>query len=133
MNAFRQVPILLFCLSLTAFPQQSTDTNRRITLDVVVTGKSDKPAPNLQQQDFTILDNKEPRKIVSFRTAQGTTEEPPVEIVLLIDRVNTSATFCKKPRNFSVKTAGSLPSRYPSFPFPTPEPRSRIRRATEMH
>ena len=90
MNAFRQVPIFLFCLTPTAFPQQSIETNRRITLDVVVTGKPDKPAPNLQQQDFTILDNKEPRKILSFRAAQGTTDEPPVEIVLLIDRVNSS-------------------------------------------
>jgi hypothetical protein len=57
---------------------------------VVVTGKSDKPALNLQQQDFTLLDNKDPQKIVSFQAVDGAAANPPVEIILLIDRVNTS-------------------------------------------
>jgi len=112
MHAFRQVPVVLFSLSLTAFPQQSAGTNRGITLDVVVTGKSDKPAPNLQQQDFTILDNKQPRKILAFRAVQGTTDEPPVEIVLLIDRLNASVlsvgNVLQEARKFLGQNGGQL-------------------------
>ena len=45
--------------------------DRRITLDVVVTDHSGKPVPGLQQQDFTLLDNKQPQPIVDFRAADG--------------------------------------------------------------
>jgi VWFA-related protein len=63
-----------------------------ITLDVVVTDKSGKPVTGLQQQDFTLLDNKQPQKIVTFRAAEGVaaTPDPPIEIVMLVDEVNTS-------------------------------------------
>jgi VWFA-related protein len=62
-----------------------------MTLDVVVTDKSGKPVSGLQQQDFTLVDNKQPRGILSFRAVAGTAvADPPIEIVLLIDRVNTS-------------------------------------------
>jgi len=79
----------LFCFPLSSgFAQQ----NRRITLDVVVSDKSGKPVPGLQQQDFTLLDNKEPNKILSFDAIQAgaATPEPPVEVMLLVDEVNTS-------------------------------------------
>ncbi len=65
--------------------------DRRITLDVVVTDKSGKPVPGLQQQDFTLLDNKQPQKILSFRAVEGgAAADSPVEVVLLLDEVNTS-------------------------------------------
>src|SRR5580704_8975391 len=69
-------------------------TDRRIVLDVVVTDKSGKPVPGLQQQDFTLLDNKQPRKIDSFEAIQGgaAASDPPVEIVFLVDEVNTDFT-----------------------------------------
>ena len=65
-----------------------------MTLDVVVTDKSGKPVPGLQQKDFTLLDNKQPQKIVSFRAVQGGTAaaDPPVEVILLVDEINTSFT-----------------------------------------
>jgi VWFA-related protein len=60
-------------------------------LDVVVTAKSGHALSGLQQQDFTLLDNKEPQKIVSFRTVEGATATTdPVEVILLVDEVNTS-------------------------------------------
>jgi VWFA-related protein len=63
-----------------------------MTLDVVVTDKSGKPVSGLQQQDFTLLDNKQPQKIVSFHAVEGgaATADPPVEVILLVDDVNTS-------------------------------------------
>jgi VWFA-related protein len=95
--------IYLFCLSLVCgFAQQKEPATsvrpggatHAMTLDVVVTDKSGKPIPGLQQQDFTLLDNKQPQKIVSFRAVEGgtATTDPPVEVVLLVDEVNTSFT-----------------------------------------
>lgn len=80
--------ICVFCLPLLSGLAQQ---NHRMTLDVVVTDKSGKPIPGLQQQDFTLLDNKLQQKIVSFHAVAGATADPPVEVILLIDDVN--ATF----------------------------------------
>lgn len=63
-----------------------------MTIDVVVTDKSGKPIPGLQSQDFTLLDNKQPQKILSFRAVDsGTaTTDAPAEVILLVDEVNAS-------------------------------------------
>jgi VWFA-related protein len=67
--------------------------NHQLTLDVVVTDKSGRPIPGLQQQDFTLLDNKQPQKIISFHAVQGTaTADPPVEVILLVDEINATYT-----------------------------------------
>ncbi len=59
-----------------------------ISLDVVATPKSGGPPfAGLEQKDFTLLDNKTPRPITSFRAVSGSQE--PVEVILLIDAVNT--------------------------------------------
>jgi VWFA-related protein len=81
--------LYLFFLSLSCgFAQQ----NRSITLDVVVTDKSGKPIPGLEQQDFTLLDNKQPSKILSFDAIPGgaAAADPPVEVILLVDEANAS-------------------------------------------
>jgi VWFA-related protein len=57
-----------------------------IDLNVVVTGKSGSPVSGLQQQDFTIVDNKMPQKITSFRALDGT--QTPIEATIVIDAVN---------------------------------------------
>jgi len=102
--------IFVFCFSLVSGlaqqngpavqsePQASVplaSADHRMTLDVVVTDKSGKPVSGLQQQDFTLLDNKQPQKIVSFHAVEGgtATPDPPVEVILLVDDVNT--TFSK--------------------------------------
>jgi len=81
--------IHLFCFSLVSgLAQQSAPApDHHMTLDVVVTDKSGKPIPNLQQQDFTLLDNKQPVKILSF---EAVVAHPPVEVVLLVDEINTA-------------------------------------------
>lgn len=58
-----------------------------IILDTVVTPKSGLPVGGLQQSDFTILDNKVTQPIKSFQAFSGSQE--PVEVVLLVDAVNT--------------------------------------------
>jgi VWFA-related protein len=69
---------------------------RRISLDVVVTDKSGKPVPGLQQQDFTLLDDKQPQTILSFRATDlamndtSKAADSPLQAILLVDAVNTS-------------------------------------------
>jgi VWFA-related protein len=58
-----------------------------IHLDVVVDTKSDQPVANLREQKFTVLDNKSPRPIVSFKVV--TSAQEPVSVILFIDAVNT--------------------------------------------
>jgi VWFA-related protein len=74
---------LVFCGALS-LSGQSTNIN----LDVVVTAKSGPPVAELQQSDFTVLDNKAQAHLTSFR-ALGATQEP-IHVVLVIDAVNAS-------------------------------------------
>jgi VWFA-related protein len=71
----------------TDHPATNQPTNDMIDLDVVVTPKSGPPVSGLQQQDFTILDNKVPQTILSFRAVRE--RETLIEVVLVIDDVNT--------------------------------------------
>ena len=56
-----------------------------VSLDVVVTPKSGPPVADLQQQDFTILDNKTPRHITSFHAFGG---QAPIHVLIVLDAVN---------------------------------------------
>jgi VWFA-related protein len=69
--------------------EKTLQDNRHINLDVIATDSTGRAITGLQQQDFTILDNDQPQKMTSFATLQGATADPPVEVVLLIDLVNT--------------------------------------------
>ncbi len=67
--------------------------DNHITLDVVVNDKSGAPVAGLQQNDFTILDNKQPQKILGFQAAGETSSaDAAVEIILIVDAVNTSVS-----------------------------------------
>lgn len=76
---------------LIAFGQQaSTDSNssaRSVHLNVVVAPKSGPPVAGLRQQDFTLLDNNSIQPIRSFKAVSKGQE--PVQVILLIDAVNT--------------------------------------------
>jgi VWFA-related protein len=69
-------------------PLTTPPPSGRIVLDVVVAPKSGAPVANLQQQNFTLLDNKTPRPITSFRALSQSQE--PTQVILVIDNVNTS-------------------------------------------
>jgi VWFA-related protein len=83
--------VTLLCAA-AASAQQSSPPNqpagRKIYLDVVVSPKSGPPVADLQQQDFTLLDNNAPQTISSFKAVSG--REAPIEVVLVIDAVNAS-------------------------------------------
>ena len=79
---------VLFTAAVSA--QQSPPNQpsaRRISLDVVVAGKSGPPVSGLQQQDFTVLDDKVPQALTSFQAVDG--RQADIEVILLIDAVNT--------------------------------------------
>ena len=98
---------VLYCsfLSLLSFAQQlpqaaqpalpkneaAPTIDHTISLDVVVNDKAGKPIPGLQQQDFTLLDDKQPVKIASFRaSAEAGHTGDPIQAILLVDAVNGS-------------------------------------------
>jgi VWFA-related protein len=94
MSIYRNFSLILVGLSLSSsglLAQQTAPqatTSNKIVLDVVVTPKNGAPVPNLQQQNFTLLDNKTAQPITSFR-ALGQSQEP-AEVILVLDDVNTS-------------------------------------------
>lgn len=97
-----------------SLPQPST-TDRQITLDVQVTDKSGVPVRGLQKQDFTLLDDKQPKNILSFQAvdnAAGSSTDPPVEIVLVVDAVNATFQTVNYERNelkkFLLQNGGKL-------------------------
>ena len=60
-----------------------------INLDVVVTDNSGKRIPRLGPKDFTLLDNDQPQKIISFHSFDGISSQPdpPVEVILVVDTI----------------------------------------------
>lgn len=68
-------------------PPGLSSSSQQIHLDVVVDSKSGQLVNYLGQQDFTVFDNKSPRPITSFKVV--TPAKEPVEVILLIDAVNT--------------------------------------------
>jgi VWFA-related protein len=70
--------------------KQTVKVQRRIHLDVVVTDASGDPVSGLQQPDFTVLDDNRAQPIAAFHAADGLTKDPAVEIVLVLDTMNTS-------------------------------------------
>jgi VWFA-related protein len=84
----------LFAGSLSAAAQQPlpavstpAPSSQQIKLDVVVDTKSGEPVTTLGQRDFTILDNKSQRPITGFKVV--TAKQEPVEVIVIIDSVNT--------------------------------------------
>jgi VWFA-related protein len=71
-----------------------------LKLDVVVTDQSGRPATGLAAKDFTLLDNGQPSKIVSFHAFDGIAAkpDPPVEVILVIDELQVPADLVRHER-----------------------------------
>ena len=96
------VAVSMACLSSAAaqsslYPKGSAtqpDPNSGLMkLDVVVTDQQGRPIAGLGEKDLTLLDNGQPRDIVSFQAFDNATykPDPPVEIILVIDEVDLPA------------------------------------------
>jgi VWFA-related protein len=79
-------------LTSTAFTsaqeQTASPPNGRIWLDVVVTPKGGRPVPDLDAKSFTLLDNKVPQTITSFRAISR--NQSPVEVLIVVDAINST-------------------------------------------
>ncbi len=72
-------------------PTPHSSTAPQIQLDVVVTPKSGSlVVANLEQQDFTVVDNKVAQPIRAFKAISA--KQEPVDVILVVDAVNTSYT-----------------------------------------
>jgi VWFA-related protein len=104
--------ILLLCLQATAFAQQAAEpqdpvlshrppataaapmsavtTEGKVHLDVVVTDASGKTVSGLEPQNFKLLDDGQPRRILSFHSFDGVTvkPDPAVQVILIFDTAN---------------------------------------------
>lgn len=90
-DTYRRAAFLVALLmASTALAQQSSPPAKpgggAIRLDVVVTPGSGPPVSDLQQHDFTILDNKVPQAITSFQAISQ--REDPLDVILVVDAVN---------------------------------------------
>jgi VWFA-related protein len=87
--------------------------DRRISLDVVVTDTSGKPVTGLMPQDFIILDNQRRQSLASFQAVQGAVANPPVEMILVLDTMNTSfqdiAVERREVEKYLTQNSGRLP------------------------
>jgi VWFA-related protein len=72
-----------------------------IKLDVVVTDPAGKPVSGLESADFSLLEEGQPQKILSFQefTGRGAGLEPSVKIILLIDTIELPANLASEERN----------------------------------
>jgi VWFA-related protein len=124
MSGRRQLWTFCLCASLTTvaaaqLTTQPASTNlssssRQITIDVNVTDEHGKLVAGLQQQDFTLLDGKQPLSITSFQQVSDTTPAtPPARAILVLDTVNTSFETLSRERNylqkFFLQNGGRLP------------------------
>jgi VWFA-related protein len=91
---------LLLCLH-TAPGQQPLPavppTSHDIRLDVFVDTKSGQPVTKLTRQNFTVLDNKNPRPITSFKVM--TPADEPVSVIVLVDAVNSPFQLVTRSRD----------------------------------
>jgi VWFA-related protein len=94
----------------------SPNPNRQILLEVQATDKAGAPVRGLQQQDFTLLDDKLPLNIVSFQavdSAAPAATDPPLAVLLVVDTVNASFQAVANEKNelkrYLLLDGGKLP------------------------
>jgi VWFA-related protein len=73
----------------TPFPMPDP-TQGIIHLDVVVKDKSGRPVSELTEKDFSLLDNGQPQKLVTFKAFDEAAKKPvpPIEVILVIDELS---------------------------------------------
>ena len=62
----------------------------RITVNVQVTDDAGKPVTDLNANDFTILDNQQPRRMAAFHIIDGQAMNDATEVVIVLDAVNST-------------------------------------------
>jgi VWFA-related protein len=85
-----------------------------LKLDVVVTDLQGKSVAGLDENDLTLLDNGQPRKVITFQAFQGPASTPDArtEIILVIDEIDTPPVLLGRveqvAQKFLLKNGGRL-------------------------
>lgn len=73
--------------------------DRTITINVEVTDKSGQHIRGLKANDFTVFDNKQPQKVLSFRALDSKASPPDqVHVVIVVDAINTDFNVVARQR-----------------------------------
>jgi VWFA-related protein len=65
-------------------------TQHRIILNVSVSDPSGKPFTELKESDFALIDDHQPRKLVSVQSVDGAAKKNQTHVILVFDTVNSS-------------------------------------------
>ncbi len=96
--------------------EQRYQTQHRIVLNVRVSDPSGRPWAGLNESDFHLLDNQEPRKITSFRSVEGGAPNAMAHVIMVLDTVNTDTRKLVYFRNEIEKYLKHQP---PQMPYST--------------
>ena len=75
----------------------------QMTLDVTVTDSAGQPKSGLGESDFTVLDNHQPAKMVSFRAVDGAAAADSTQAIIVLDEVNNTFQSVATERDQIVK------------------------------
>ena len=70
-------------------PATPASQPQAIHLDVLVKDQSGMPIPGIPQQFFTVLDNGQPQKLVSFKQVDIKNNPDAVHVLIVVDMINT--------------------------------------------
>jgi VWFA-related protein len=70
----------------------------QITLDVTVSDSMGHPFHGLEQQNFTLLDNGQPRQLVNFRVVDPSADPGAVRVLLVVDMMNNNVNGVARQR-----------------------------------
>jgi VWFA-related protein len=74
------------------------DSNR-ISIEIAVSDKLGHHVSGLKQEDFTLLDNKQPRNIIDFREVDPrNSAADPVHVIIVVDMINTDFNVVARER-----------------------------------
>jgi VWFA-related protein len=77
-------------ITVPGMPEVQASAPGRISINVVVADKRGNPISGLEPGDFTVLDNKQTRKLEGFQAVnRETLRKDPVHVVIVVDMINT--------------------------------------------
>lgn len=68
--------------------QASPESPDRITIDVLVSNNLNHLVPGLEEQDFALLDNTHPQKLIGFHAIDARSSDEAVQILFVMDMIN---------------------------------------------
>lgn len=105
-----QVVLTLVCLAATAVAESQSpapasqadapaDAQKTMTIHVQIADKKGNLVAGLQESDFTLLDNKQPQKLLRFRAVDADAlKSDPVQVVIAVDMINVDVVTVSRER-----------------------------------